>query len=64
MIGINSIADLSYNSLDEPEVMEVLARMESLHVLNMIGNPLVRKTVDWRRNMIHKCQVWSDLVQM
>merc|ERR1712038_1428208 len=35
--------------------MEVLARMKSLHVLNMIGNPLPRKTIDYRRNLLWKC---------
>ena len=48
--------DLSYNNLDDPEVVEVLSRMLSLHVLNLIGNPLLRKTLDYRRNLLHKCQ--------
>ena len=30
--------------------------MISLHVLNLIGNPLLRKTVDYRRNLLNKCK--------
>ena len=51
-----TVLDLSYNNLDDPEVMEVLSRMISLHVLNLIGNPLLRKTVDYRRNLLNKCK--------
>ena len=50
------ISDLSYNNLSDPDVMEVLAKMQSLHVLNMIGNPLLRKTIDYRRNLLYKCK--------
>ena len=35
--------------------------MASLHVLNMIGNPLLRKTVDYRRNLLYKC---SDITYL
>ena len=37
-----------HNNLDEPEVLEVLSRMPALHVLNLMGNPIVRKTIDYR----------------
>ena len=47
---------MSYNNLSDPDVMEVLAKMQSLHVLNMIGNPLLRKTIDYRRNLLYKCK--------
>ena len=46
---------MSYNNLSDPDVIEVLAKMQSLHVLNMIGNPLLRKTIDYRRNLLYKC---------
>ena len=42
------VAEMYHNNLDEPEVLEVLSRMPSLHVLNLMGNPIVRKTVDYR----------------
>ena len=41
-------SDLSHNNLDEPEVLVVLSRMPGLHVLNLMGNPIIRKTVDYR----------------
>ena len=47
--------DLSYNNLDEPQIISVLSVMASLHVLNLIGNPILRKTVDYRRNLLHQC---------
>ena len=53
--------DLSYNNLSDVDVIDVLARMASLHVLNMIGNPLLRKTVDYRRNLLYKC---SDITYL
>ena len=52
---------MSYNNLSDPDVIEVLARMQSLHVLNMIGNPLLRKTIDYRRNLLYKC---SDITYL
>ena len=66
-----STSDLSNNNLDDPEVLEVLSRMPELHVLNLMGNPILRKTIDYRywckmmlnyykafdrRNMINKCK--------
>ena len=55
MTDRTSPLDLSYNNLDEPETISVLSVMESLHVLNLIGNPILRKTVDYRRNLLHRC---------
>ena len=46
------VLDLSYNSLNEPEVINVLERMPSLKVLTFMGNPIVRKTKEYRRMMI------------
>ena len=41
--------DLSNNSIDEPEVMDmVLHHMVNLRVLTYMGNPIVRKTKDYR----------------
>ena len=40
--------EMYHNNLDEPEVLEVLSRMPALHVLNLMGNPIVRKTIDYR----------------
>ena len=68
-----SVLDISYNSLEEPDVLEVLAmmlmmtlimmmtdvlevlaKMPELHVLTSTGNPIIRKTRDYRRNVLHK----------
>ena len=59
-----SVLDISYNSLEEAEVrpvtlqgvqvLEVLARMPELHVLTSTGNPIIRRTRDYRRTVLHK----------
>ena len=49
-----SVLDISYNSLEEPEVLEVLAKMPELHVLTSTGNPIIRKTRDYRRNVLYR----------
>ena len=83
-----SVLDISYNSLEEPDVLEVLAKMlmmtlimmimdvlevftkmlimmmmdvlkvlakmPELHVLTSTGNPIIRETRDYRRNVLHK----------
>ena len=44
-----SILDLSYNCLDEAECIDrVLVSMPCLRVLTFMGNPVVRKTKDYR----------------
>ena len=49
-----SVLDISYNSLEEAEVLEVLAKMPELHVLTSTGNPIIRKTRDYRRNVLFR----------
>ena len=44
-----AVLDLSNNSIDESEVMDlVLHHMVNLRVLTYMGNPIVRKTKDYR----------------
>ena len=44
-----SVLDISHNSIDEAEVMDsVLHLVENLKVLTYMGNPIVRKTKDYR----------------
>ena len=43
-----SVLDLSHNALDGSEVLSVLGAMENLHVLVLLGNPIVGKTKDYR----------------
>lgn len=41
--------DISNNSLDNPDCIEdVLSYMPSLKVLILMGNPLVKKTINYR----------------
>ena len=56
-----SVLDISYNSLEEPDVLEVLAKMPELHVLTSTGNPIIRKTRDYRRNVLFRqvCEISS-----
>ncbi|EDO32918.1 predicted protein [Nematostella vectensis] len=56
-----SIVDLSYNKIDDPNIVDVLAEMPNLvraHifgvVLNLIGNPVIKKIKNYRKNMILK----------
>ena len=42
------VLDLSYNSLNQPEVINVLERMPSLKVLTFMGNPIVRNMKEYR----------------
>ena len=44
-----AVLDLSYNAIDQTEVMDmVLNQMANLKVLTYMGNPIVRKTKDYR----------------
>lgn len=45
-----SVLDLSHNKLDDEGVLEVYAGMEELGVLNQMGNPLLRKLTNYRKN--------------
>jgi len=47
-----SVLDLSHNKIEDPKVIEILEEMESLRVLNLMGNPVVKKIRFYRKNMI------------
>ncbi|XP_065844876.1 dynein axonemal assembly factor 1-like isoform X2 [Oscarella lobularis] len=47
-----SVLDLSYNQLDDPEILSVLQEMPNLHVLNLMGNPVVKKIKNYRKTVI------------
>ncbi|KAK3742368.1 hypothetical protein QZH41_019296 [Actinostola sp. cb2023] len=49
-----SVVDLSYNKIDDPGVIDVFAEMSNLHVLNLMGNPVIKKIKNYRKNMIIK----------
>jgi Leucine-rich repeat (LRR) protein len=43
-----TVLDLSYNNLDGPVILDVVGDMENLKVLILMGNPIVRRTKDYR----------------
>ncbi|KAL3842040.1 hypothetical protein ACJMK2_020105 [Sinanodonta woodiana] len=49
-----SVVDLSHNKLDDPNIVDVFARMENLRVLVLIGNPVIRKIKNYRKILIVK----------
>ncbi len=59
-----SVLDLSYNNLEDSEsVIDVLAAIPNLRVLYLMGNPLPRKTRDYRRVIISRCKELTYLDQ-
>uniref|UniRef100_A0A3B4FS42 Dynein, axonemal, assembly factor 1 n=1 Tax=Pundamilia nyererei TaxID=303518 RepID=A0A3B4FS42_9CICH len=47
-----SVLDLSHNLLHDPDVLPVLEAMPELRVLNLMGNQVVKKIPNYRKNMI------------
>lgn len=50
-----SVLDLSNNHIDEPLIVRVLSRMPNLRVLNLMGNPVIRKIPAYRKTLILAC---------
>ncbi|XP_069824569.1 dynein axonemal assembly factor 1 isoform X3 [Dendropsophus ebraccatus] len=46
-----SILDLSHNKLDDPAVVDILEKMPNLHVLNLMGNELIKKIPNYRKTI-------------
>ncbi|XP_013388154.1 dynein assembly factor 1, axonemal-like [Lingula anatina] len=44
--------DLSHNKIEDPAFLKVLTQMKSLRVLNMMGNPVIRKIEHYRKTVI------------
>ncbi|XP_040265856.1 dynein assembly factor 1, axonemal [Bufo bufo] len=44
-----SILDVSHNKLDDPAVIDILEKMPNLHVLNLMGNELIKKIPNYRK---------------
>lgn len=47
-----SVLDLSHNLLKDPEILTVLEVMPELRVLNLMGNEVVKKILNYRRTLI------------
>lgn len=50
-----SVLDLSNNHIDDPLIVEVLGQMPELRVLNLMGNPVIRKIPAYRKTLILAC---------
>lgn len=50
-----SVLDLSNNHIDDPLIVRVLSRMPGLRVLNLMGNPVIRKIPAYRKTLILAC---------
>lgn len=50
-----SVLDLSNNHIEEPLIVQVLGRMPELRVLNLMGNPVIRKIPAYRKTLILAC---------
>ncbi|VVC27063.1 Leucine-rich repeat,Leucine-rich repeat domain, L domain-like [Cinara cedri] len=51
-----SILDLSHNYLDDPEIVEIFSKMESLRVLTLTGNSVISKIKYYRKTLTLKCK--------
>ncbi|CAB4000326.1 Dynein assembly factor 1, axonemal [Paramuricea clavata] len=49
-----SVLDLSHNQLDDPEILDVFSAMAKVSVINLIGNPVIKKIKHYRKQMILK----------
>nr|XP_018671166.1 dynein assembly factor 1, axonemal isoform X1 [Ciona intestinalis] len=47
-----TVLDVSYNRIEDPETIGVFERMKGLRVLNLMGNPVVKKIRFYRKNLI------------
>ncbi|NXG10254.1 DAAF1 factor, partial [Sakesphorus luctuosus] len=47
-----SVLDLSHNSLSDPSIVTVLETMPNLHVLNLMGNEVIKKIANYRKTLI------------
>lgn len=44
-----SVIDLSHNRLEDPCIIDVLERLPELSVLNLMGNPVIKKIKNYRK---------------
>lgn len=54
--GNVSILDLSFNKIDDINIVKVLGEMPNLHVLTLTGNPVVSSITNYRKMMILECR--------
>ena len=51
-----TVLDLSNNRIDDPQIVDVLAKMPNLHVLNLMGNPVIKDIRNYRKTLILRCE--------
>lgn len=56
-----SILDLSFNKIDDINVIKVLSEMPALHVLTLTGNPVINTVTNYRKTMILECKMLTYL---
>ena len=44
-----SVIDLSNNNLEDPSIIDVLEKLKELSVLNLMGNPVIKKIKNYRK---------------
>ncbi|XP_066144967.1 dynein axonemal assembly factor 1 homolog [Euwallacea fornicatus] len=50
-----SVLDLANNHIDDPLIVQTLGGMPGLRVLNLMGNPVIRKIPAYRKTLILAC---------
>ncbi|XP_039299189.1 dynein assembly factor 1, axonemal isoform X2 [Nilaparvata lugens] len=51
-----SAVDLSYNQIDDQKIIEIMGAMQSLRVLNLLGNPVRNKINFYRKVLTLECK--------
>ncbi|KAJ3110618.1 hypothetical protein HK100_002981 [Physocladia obscura] len=48
------VLDISFNHLDDPEIIHIFEQMTELTVLNIMSNPVIPKIMNYRRTMVSR----------
>ena len=64
-----SVIDLSHNTLEDPCIIDVLEKLPELSVLNLMGNPVIKKIKNYRKVIVNKMNfdeteiiVWNSVL--
>merc|ERR1719354_990327 len=50
-----TVLDVSNNRLNDPNIVNIFATMPNLHVLNLMGNPVIKDVRNYRKTLILRC---------
>ncbi|KAK0687874.1 DAAF1 factor, partial [Pygoscelis papua] len=56
-----SVLDLSHNNLSDPSIINILETMSNLHVLNLMGNQVIKKIANYRKTLIVRLKLLTFL---